>query len=162
MLKNLRKQFWEFCPKYNGKIVKSVFYLSKIFLWGNFFPEKTTHMFVLLRLRTKRFRTFIERFSTFFKTAVYVSTDKFCGKKFFFFSNGLWAKFFCLFSIKVREGFRNCILLVQRKSLRSFFLFWKTKVFLFFLVFFQEIYRKTSWNWILSVQRIIFRGKTVA
>ena len=107
MLKNLRKQFWEFCPKYNGKIVKSGFYVSRISLWGNFFPEKTTHMFVLLRLRTKSFRTFIERFSTFFKTAGFVSTDKFYGKKFFSSVPDFEPKFSTSFPKKCEKNFKT-------------------------------------------------------
>ena len=146
MLKNLRKQFWEFCPKYNGKIVKSGFYVSRIFLWGIFFPEKTTHMFVLLKLRTKSFRTFIERFSTFFKTAFFVSTDKFWGKKVFFISTGFWAKIFYLFSIKVREGFETASCLFRGKVWGNFFCFGKQKILFFFGFSFPDIYRKTSWN----------------
>ena len=141
MLKSLGKKFWDFCPKYNRKIVKSGFYVSRIFLCGNFFPEKTTHVFVILGLRTKSFRTFIKRFSTIFKTAVYVSTVKFCGKKIFLISTAFWAKIFYLFSIKVREGFQNCILRVQGKNLRKFFVcFGKQKIlFDVFLVSSQNL-----------------------
>ena len=144
MLKSLGRKFWDFCPKYNRKIVKSGFYVSRMFLCGIFFPEITTHVFVILGLRTKSFRTFIKLFSTIFETAVYVSTDKFCGKK-IFISTGFWAKIFYLFSIKVREGFQNCILHVQGKVLRKINVCsGKQKIlFSFFLVFLPKTYRKT-------------------
>ena len=39
LLKSLGKKFWDFCPNYNRKIVKSGFYVSRIFLCGNFFRK---------------------------------------------------------------------------------------------------------------------------
>ena len=85
-------------------------------------------MFVILGLRTKSFRSLIKRFSTIFETAVFVSTDEFCGKN-FFISTGFWAKIFYLSSTKVREVFQNCILRVQGRKLRKIFVCsWKQKI----------------------------------
>ena len=81
-------------------------------------------------------------------------------KKNFFISTGIWAKIFYLFSIKVREGFQNCILPVQGKILRkNIVCFGKQKYYLIFLVLLPKTYRKTFQNCILRVQRIFFRGK---
>ena len=144
MLKSLGRKFWDFCPKYNRKFVKSGFYVSRIFLCGIFFLEITTLVFVILGFWTKSFRTFIKRFSILFETAVYVSQIKFVGKK-FFITTGFWAKIFYLFSIKVREAFQNCIFCVQGRNLRKIFVCsWKQKkLFDFYFVFFLKTYRKT-------------------
>ena len=100
-------------------------------------------MFVILGLRTKSFRTFIKRFSTIFKTAVYVSTDKFCGKK-KFMSTGFWAKGFYLFSMKVWEGFQNCICV-------STWIFWEKLLNVLenkklYLIFFRFFFLNLSGN----------------
>ena len=57
-------------------------------------------------------------------------------EKIFFIITGFWAKIFYLFSIKVREGFQNCILRVQGKILRKIIVcFGKQKIFFVFFCF---------------------------
>ena len=119
----------------------------------------TTHMFVLLVLQTKVFRTSIKRFSTIFKTAVYVSTAKFCGKNFFSSVPDCEQNFSASFSWKCEKVFETASCLFRGKVWDNFFCFGKQNLFCFYFVFFPEIYRKTSWNCILSVQRPFFRGK---
>ena len=135
MLKSLGKKFWDFCPKYNRKIVKSGFYVSRIFLWGNFFPEMTTHMFVLLGLRTKSFRTSIKRFSTIFKTAVYVSTDKFCGKIFFLQYRIVSKIFLPLFHESARR-FSKLHLACSGEKFEIISFVLENKIFFVFILFF--------------------------
>ena len=81
LLKICSKHFCEKCPKIEGKNVKIEIYVTGRFSWGNFCSRKNYTFVVIPGRRTKIFRTFNKRFSTIVKTAVYVSTDKFCGKK---------------------------------------------------------------------------------
>ena len=144
MLKSLGRKFWDFCPKYNRKIVKSGFYVSRIFLCGNFFPEITTHVFVILGLRTKSFRTFIKRFSRIFETAVYVSTDKFCGKKNFHQYRILSQNFLPLLHKSARRISKLHLACPGEKFEENYCLFLKTKIFIwFFYGFLRKTYRKT-------------------
>ena len=144
MLKSLGRKFWDFCPKYNRKIVKSGFYVSSIFLCANFFPEITTLVFVILGLRTKSFWTFIKRFSKIFETAVYVSTDKICGKKIFHQYRTLSQNFVPLFHKSARRISKLHLACPGEKFEENYCLFWKTKnIIWFFLVFLPKTYRKT-------------------
>ena len=117
-------------------------------------------MLVILGLRTKSFRTFIKRFSTIFKTAVYVSTDQFCGKKFFFHQYLILRQIFLTLFHKSARRFSKLHLACSGEKFEIISFVLENKIFFVFIwFFFPEIYRKTSWNCILSVQRIFFRGK---
>ena len=143
MLKSLGKWFWDFCPKYNRKIVKSGFYVSRIFLCGNFFLEKTTHVLVILGLRTKSFRTFIKRFSTIFETAVYVSTDKFCGKENFHQYRILSQNFLPVFHKSARRISKLHLACPGENFEENYYLFRKTKnIICFFLFLFPKLIGK--------------------
>ena len=89
----------------------------------------------------KVFGLSINGFRQFSKLQFICPQISFVGKKFFFISTGFWAKIFYLFSIKVREGFQNCILRVQGKILRKIIFFFENKKFylIFFWFFFPKL-----------------------
>ena len=106
-------------------------------MWGFFFPEITTRLFVNQGLRTKSYRTFTKRFSTIVKISVFVSTDMFCGKKHCFISTGFWAKIFWLSSKKYKMVFETASCVFRGRFWGKLFIVLKNKKsFLFFLVFF--------------------------
>ena len=163
MLKSLGRKFWDFCPKYNRKIVKSGFYVSRIFLCGNFFPEITTHVFVILGLLTKSFRTLIKRFPTNFETAVYVSTDEICGKKIFHQYRILSQNFLPLFHKSARRISKLHLACPGEKFEENYCLLLKTKNFIWFFFGFSP--QNLSEN-LLKLQskcpKNLFQGKKVA
>ena len=116
-------------------------------------------MFVILGLRTKSFRIFIKRFSTIFKTAVYVSTDMFCGKIFFLQYRIVSKIFLPLFHKSARRFSKLHLACSGEKFELISFVLENKNFFVFLWFFFLEIYLKTSWNRILSVQKLIFRVK---
>ena len=163
MLKSLGRKFWDFCPKDNRKIVKSGFYVSRIFFCGNFFPEITTHVFVILGLRTKSFRTFIKPFSKIFETAVYVSTDKICEKKFFHQYRILSQNFVPLFHKSARRISKLHLACPGEKFEENYCLFWKTKTIIWFFFGFSP--QNLSENLLKLHSRCpddLFQGKKVA
>ena len=90
-------------------------------------------MFVILGLRTKSFRTFNKRFSTIFKTAVYNSTEKFCGKKFFHQFRILSQNFLPLFHKNARRFSKLHLACPVEKFEDNYCLFWKTKKNIWFV-----------------------------
>ena len=137
-----------------------------IFLCWNFFPEITTHVFVILGLRTKSFRTFIKRFSTIFKTAVYavyVSTDKFCGKFFFHQYRILSQNFLPLFHKSARRISKLHLACPGESFEENYCLFWKTKIFIW--LFFGFSPQNLSENLLKLHSKCpedLFQGKKVA
>ena len=91
-------------------------------------------MFVILGLRTKSFRTFIKRFPTNFETAVYVSTDKFCGKEIFHQYRILSQIFLPLFHESARRISKLHLACPREKLEEKYCLFLNTKniIWLFF------------------------------
>ena len=94
---------------------------------GIFFPERTTRLFNIPRLRTKSFRTFTKRFSTIVKISVYVSTDMFCEKKHCFISTGFWAEIFWLSYKKFKMVFETAYCVFKGRFWGELFMFLKNK-----------------------------------
>ena len=111
---------------------------AESFFAGIFFPEVTTHVFVILGLRTKSFRTFNKRFSTIFKTAVYNSTDKFCGKKNFHQFRILSQRFLPLFHKNAGRYSKLHLACPGEKFEENYCLFWKTKNTIWFFFCFSS------------------------
>ena len=108
---------------------------------GIVFPEITTHVFVILGLRTKSFRTFIKWFSTYFKTAVYVSTDMFCVKKFFSSAPDFEPKCSTSFPQKCEKDFKTAFCVSRGKNWGNLLFVLENKKILFdvFLVSSQNL-----------------------
>ena len=107
-----------------------------MFAWG-ILSSRSNNTFVCHSgIRTKSFRTFIKRFSTIFKTAVYVSTDQFCGKKFFFHQYLILRQIFLTLFHKSARRFSKLHLACSGEKFEIISFVLENKIFFVFIWFF--------------------------
>ena len=134
-----------------------------MFAWG-FLSSRSNYTFVCHSgIRTKNFRTFLKRLSTIVKTAVYVSTDKFCGKNFIPSVPDLEPKFSSSFPNKFEKVFETASDASKGRFWGKIFIVLENENFFrFFFGFSSQIFRKTCSNSILVVQSTVLRENTIS
>ena len=134
-----------------------------MFAWG-ILSSRSNNTFVCHSgIRTKNFRTFFKQFSTIVKTAVYVSTDNFCGKIFIPSVPDLEPNISSSFPNKFEKVFETASDASKGRFWGKLFIVLENENFFrFFLVFFSQIFRKTCPNSILIVQSTVLREKTIS
>ena len=144
MLKFLSKRFREYCPKFNGKKIKTEFYVTRRFAWG-FLSSGSNYTFVCPSgNRRRNFRTFSRLFLTFVKVEVYVSTDKFCGKNFISSEPDLEPKLSSSFPNKFEKVFETASYASRGRFWGKLFIVLENKNFFrLFFVFLAKTYQKT-------------------